>query len=172
MVFTSRLIQPGGGTAAAALSPSPVAAARGAVCVEVLEGRVLLATGGLTIEIKRGPNLIRNAAASAAFRKGADFLQSLFSDPIKVVVDAEIQPMGASVIGQTTSVQFHFDRGEYNGIRSRLVSDASAAEKPLVSRLPTDSQLKLVLPKTTGSSSFTRGGLTATRANLLALGMP
>src|SRR5688500_15042520 len=154
MVFISRLIQPGGG--AGATSPPAGSAFGGPVCVEVLEGRVLLATGGLTIEIKRGPNLIRNAEASAAFRKGADFLQSLFADPIKVVVDAEIQPMGASVIGQTTSVQFHFVRGEYNGIRSRLVADASAAEKPLVSRLPTDSQLKVVLPKTTGSSSFTR----------------
>jgi hypothetical protein len=139
-------------------------------CVESLEDRVLMAAG-LTIEIKRGPNLAKNAAASAAFRKGADFLESLFSDPITVVVDAEIQPMGAQVIGQTTSVQFHYARNEYDGIRDLLVRDASGAEKQLVSRLPKDSQLKVVLPRSTGASSFTRGGLTATRANLLAVGM-
>src|SRR5688500_434389 len=108
---------PDGRDAAALQSSLFACSARTACLIERLEGRVLMAAGGLTIEIKRGPNLASTAAASAAFRKGADFLESLFSDRITVVVDAEIQPMGARVIGQTTSVQFHYDRGEYNGIR-------------------------------------------------------
>src|SRR5688500_6831310 len=125
-----------------------------ASCVETLEGRVFLSATGLTIELKQGPNLRSNPVAAAAFRKAADFLQSLFSFRVMAVVDVELATRVMSVIGQTTSVQFHYHRLEYNGIRDLIVRDASATERPLVGRLPTDSQLKLILPRTTGASSF------------------
>src|SRR4051794_4688484 len=58
---------------------------------------------GLKIVLEEGPNLRANPTAAAAFRKGADFIQSLFADPITLVVDAEIAPLGPGVIGQTES---------------------------------------------------------------------
>jgi regulation of enolase protein 1 (concanavalin A-like superfamily) len=128
-------------------------------------------SGGLKIVLAEGPNLRANPTAAAAFRKAADFIQSLFSDPITVVVDAEIAPLGTGVIGQSESSEFHFNKdSDYNAVRNLMVKDASPSES-IVSHLPTLSQLNLVLPKPDGGGAYTFSGLTATRAELLALGM-
>src|SRR3954447_20692649 len=132
----------------------------------------LAGSSGLKIVLKEGPNLRANPTAAAAFRAGADFIQSLFADPITVVVDAEIAPLGPGVIGQTESSEFHFMKdSDYNAVRNLMVKDASPTSESIVSRLPTLSQLNLVLPKADGGGAYTFSGLTATRAELLALGM-
>ncbi|HTK75148.1 MAG TPA: NF038122 family metalloprotease [Gemmataceae bacterium] len=130
-------------------------------------------SGGLKIVLEEGPNLRANPTAAAAFRKAADFIQSLFSDPVTLVVDAEIAPLGPGVIGQSESSEFHFNKdSDFNAVRNLMVKDASPTSESIVSHLPTLSQLNLVLPKPDGGGAYTFSGLTATRAELLALGMP
>src|SRR5689334_20648267 len=59
-----------------------------------------LNVGSFDIVLKKGPNLQANPAASAAFDQAATFLELIFSDPITVVIDAEIAHLGASILGQ------------------------------------------------------------------------
>ena len=128
------------------------------------------ASAGLKIVLKEGPHLKANPKAAAAFRQAADFVQSLYSDPVTIVIDAEVEPLGPGVIGQTTSSEFHFNASDYDSIRNLLVKDA-AANETIVSKLPTHAQLKTILPKADAGGAYSVGGLTATRAELLALGM-
>lgn len=129
------------------------------------------AGGGLQIVLKEGPRLRANAAAAAAFRTAADFIQSQFSDPITVVVDAEIDTLGAGVLGQTGSSEFHFQKdSDYDSVRDLMVKDAGGGEG-IVGQLPTLSQFNVTLPRVGSGGAFKFAGLTATRANLLALGM-
>lgn len=129
-------------------------------------------SAGLHIVLKEGPKLKANPQAQAAFRRAAAFIESLFSDPVTIVVDAEVAPLAPGIIGQTASSQFHFAKSpDFDRVRALMVKDA-ASDESVVGRLPTLSQFKYQLPKdTTGAGAFSFAGLTATRANLLALGM-
>jgi hypothetical protein len=87
------------------------------------------ATGGLDIVLNKGPNLLSNPAASAAFDRAAAFFESIFHDPITVVIDAEIAPLGTNVLGQASSVRMG---DTFDTLRNYLVSDAGT---PRASRL-------------------------------------
>lgn len=126
--------------------------------------------GAFRILLEEGPNLRANSAASAAFARAASFIDSLFSDPITVVVDAEIAPLPAGIIGETSSVEYHFTANEYDAVRDLLIND-SVGNEDIVTALPTSDQFSAILP-TSAAHPFAIAGLAATRANLLALGMP
>lgn len=118
-----------------------------------------------TVVLKKGPNLSANAAASTAFDQAAAIVESLFDDPVTIVVDAEIAALEEGILGQSDLVEFSLD---YDDLRSRIVADADPATEAIVSRLPTRSQFNPTFP----DSSFSFSGLLRmTRANLLAIGV-
>jgi subtilisin-like proprotein convertase family protein len=123
------------------------------------------ATGGLDIVLNKGPNLLNNAAASAAFDRAAAFFESIFHDPITVVIDAEIAPLGSNVLGQASSIRMG---DTFDTLRNYLVSDADPGSEGFVSQLPDESGFFSTMP----DSSYSISGASATRANLLALGVP
>ncbi|HZL34266.1 MAG TPA: NF038122 family metalloprotease [Tepidisphaeraceae bacterium] len=125
---------------------------------------------GLHIILEEGPNLRANPAAQGDFVAAAQAIESIFDNPITVVVDAEIAPLPASIIGQTSSVEYHFGADQYNSIRDLLVN-ASTGSEDVVTALPTAQQFNAALPTDRGNP-FSVGGLTVARANLLALGVP
>jgi Bacterial Ig-like domain len=122
---------------------------------------------GLDIVLKRGPNLTANAQATAAFEQAAVFFETIFSDPVTVVVDAEIAPLGPGVIGSTGAVQFFSD---YATLRSD-VTNGRAANEAIAGSIPTDAQLAVLFPADAGNPFSIDGGI-ANRATLLALGVP
>ena len=139
------------------LSPIP--------CFEALEQRRLLSgsAGGFHILLEKGPDLAANTQASQAFDEAAAFLEAVFSDSISVVVDAELRALDPWIIGYTQSVQVNYG---YNALRALMVADAGADES-IAGALPTFQQLQYTVP-----NGFSVVGAQATRANLLALGVP
>jgi hypothetical protein len=84
----------------------------------------------LDIVLKQGPNLAANAEASAAFEQAAQFYESMFKDPVTVVIDAEIAPLGGNTLGLANSVLF--GQG-FDSLRNRMVADADPAGEAFVS---------------------------------------
>ena len=115
------------------------------------------------IVLNKGPNLRNNPAAAAAFEQAAAFFESIFFDRIAVVIDAEISPLGPGLLGQSTSVLFG---DTFDAIRNGLVDDADPLDEEIVAQLPTEATFLATLPH----EDFTLDGMSATRANLLALG--
>ncbi len=124
---------------------------------------------GFHILLEEGPRLRANPTAQAAFQQAVQFLESIFTDPITIVVDAEIAPLPANVIGQTSSVEYHVDSSQYDSVRNLLVN-AAVGNEGVVYGLPTSYQFTALIPQNR-ANPFSIGGLTATRANLLALGV-
>jgi subtilisin-like proprotein convertase family protein len=122
------------------------------------------ATGGLDIVLNKGPNLLANPAASAAFDRAAAFFEARFHDPITVVIDAEIDALGANTLGEATSVRMG---DTFDTVRDYIVRDADPDEA-FVSQLPDEASFYSTLP----DSSYSITGASANRANLLALGVP
>jgi hypothetical protein len=126
-----------------------------------------LNVGTFDIVLKKGPNLSANPAASAAFDQAALFLESIFSDPVTVVVDAEVAPLGPNILGQTSSVPFFIQN--YSTLRDAVVNDR-AADESIALALPTAAQFSATFPPTNGGSAYSVGGMSANRADWLALG--
>lgn len=120
---------------------------------------------GFSIVIVAGAGLSGNAAALAAFQRGAAQWVARISDPITVYIDADLANIGsASIIGQTSSVGL---TGGYDTIRNQMVADAAdEADDAIVASLPTAAQATFVIP--TGFSL--NGNLTSTKAALKAMG--
>jgi hypothetical protein len=117
------------------------------------------------IVISPGASLAANAEALGAFNRAATTIGSMFTDPILVTVNADLQVLGSpNVIGQTQSVLL---QGGYTTIRNAMVADAAnEADDAIVAALPTIAQFSATV--LTGSS-FT-GNMLGTKANLKALG--
>jgi hypothetical protein len=126
-----------------------------------------LNVGSFDILLKKGPNLSANSAASAAFDQAAAFLESIYSDPITIVVDAEVAALPPNVLGATSSVSFF---GTYDGTRNLIVGDR-APDESIAASLPTSAQFTPIFPPPGSGSAYTFSGITASRANLLALGV-
>jgi hypothetical protein len=123
------------------------------------------ATGSFHIELEKSPALLANTAMSQAFDRAAEFLESVFFDPITVIVDANTAPLGPSVLGSTGSTELSFD---YQQLRNLMVADADDDEG-IVSQLP--ATLPTVSLPPDPLSPFTLTGAKANRANLKALGV-
>jgi subtilisin-like proprotein convertase family protein len=114
------------------------------------------------IVLNPGPGLLADPAAAAAFEQAAQFLESRFSDPITVTIDADVRPLGGNTLGQASSVNF----GQpFDAIRDKIVADANPQDESFVSQLPTEGSFLSSMP-----GGFNLNGMSATRANLLALG--
>src|SRR4030095_8293168 len=95
-----------------------------------------LNVGSFDIVLKKGPNLTANAQASAAFDQAAAFIESIFSDPVTVVVDAEVASLAPRVRGSPSGVQFFTS---FDTIRNPMVTDR-AADESIAASLPTAAQ--------------------------------
>jgi len=123
------------------------------------------AAGGFNLVLNKGPTLSADPIAAAALEQAASFLESVFHDPITVVIDAEIAPLGSNVLGQANSIRMG---DTFDTVRNYLVSDANSTDEGFVSQLPDESGFFSTMP----DSSYSISGASATRANLLALGVP
>jgi hypothetical protein len=122
-------------------------------------------THNMTVQINAGANLQANAGALAAFNRAAATWSNLFSDPITVVIDANLASLGSGVIGQAGSTML---AGSYNTIRNAMVADAAldGASNAIVAALPTLAQITVSRPTGFGVS----GNIELTSANAKALG--
>ncbi len=123
--------------------------------------------GSFDVVINAGATLAGNAAALAAFNRAAEQWEAFVSDPITVNVSADLAPLGAGILGSTSSVQLF---ASYSTIRGAMVTDASdEADDAIVASLPATS----IFTMPAGFSQHTTSGvpnLQATKANLKALG--
>ncbi len=117
---------------------------------------------GLTIQLNAGPGLAANPQALATFQAAAAVWESRFSDPVTVVIDADLAALGAGILGSTGSRSFVTT---YTSIRNAMVGDA-AADEAIVSQLPSLAAFNVILP--TGFTFQT--DLLASKANFRALG--
>ena len=117
----------------------------------------------LEIVLMKGPNLLANSAASTALDEAVAILESLFIDPISIVIDVELQSMSAGVLANTSAVAFEIP---FDTIRDMMVADRAPADEDIVAGLPASSAFNAVVP----SGWDLTGNLEASRANLLALG--
>ena len=120
--------------------------------------------GALTVVINPGATLAANTDALAAFNRAGAQWGALINDPITVTISANFASLGANILGSTSSVSL---AASYTSIRNAMVADnLTGALNTLTSALPTAAQFSAFVP--TGSTIS--GNMTATKANLKALG--
>lgn len=121
--------------------------------------------GTFKIQINPSPALAANLPALAAFQRAAELWEARISDPITVVVDADIAPLGAGILGQAGSELLS---ASYTTIRNAMVNDAAneGVDDAIVGALPTAANYNVTLPAGFGLDGF----VFASKANLKALG--
>lgn len=143
-------------------------------------------SAGLTINLIENPDLAANAAASAAFRRAADRWEAVLADPVTINIRAGLEALTQSdgvtpntnVIGSASSEVLF---GSYATFRSAMVNDEAAEVgrvEPVVGHLPVSSPFFFVpvdVPYdpgdgSTGLANFNIPAISATKANLKALG--
>ncbi|MCB1098757.1 MAG: NF038122 family metalloprotease [Verrucomicrobiae bacterium] len=129
--------------------------------------------GTFDIVINAGTTLAANAPALAAFNRAAAQWEAFIADSITITIDADMGALGASTIGSTSSTAYVY---AYDTLRDALVADAvNEADDGIVASLPTSAQFSSTLDggiDVGGGNSVTwNGNLSATAANLKALGI-
>jgi len=114
------------------------------------------------IILNAGPTLQANGPALAAWNDAVDEWESIISDPVTVVIDADLAALGPGILGSTGSSQW---QAGYATIRNAIVADA-AGDESVATQLPTLAQFNVAVPP---GSTFP-DQLSATKANLRALG--
>ncbi len=120
------------------------------------------AATGLDIVLNVGPGLAAEPEALATFERAAEIWESKFSDPVTVVIDADLDDLPSGVLGSTGSRSFLLNYGD---VLVAMVVDSQANET-IVSDLPSLSQYSAIVPSGFGVDS----SLIGTKANLRALG--
>ncbi|WP_338286285.1 NF038122 family metalloprotease [Luteolibacter sp. LG18] len=120
------------------------------------------------IVIQPGSSLAGNSEAMAAFQRAANSWAAYISDPITVVIDADVRSFGTgqeNVIGGTSS---YLLVGGYSGLRDAMVADAAGdGNDSIVAALPTMSYNLNV--QSMSGVNFS-GNVLLTKANAKALG--
>jgi hypothetical protein len=121
--------------------------------------------GTFNIIINPDATLASNAPALAAFNRAAAQWEGFISDPINVNVDASLAPLGAGIIGSTSSVAL---QAGYNTIRNQLVADAALndADDGILNSLPTAVQFTATVP----AGRSLNGTIVSNKAALKAAG--
>ena len=120
--------------------------------------------GAFDVAINAGPTLAANAAALAAFNRAAGQWDAFIADPISVTIDADLAPLGATVLGAASAVTLI---GPYTLVRDAMVLDAAdEADDAVVGQLPTAANAAFFLP----TDFDLDGNLQLTKANAKALG--
>ena len=117
------------------------------------------------IILNPGAGLAASPGALAAFTRAANAWGALFTDPIEVHINADLQNMGSPVIlGSTSSV---FLAGSYSLIRDQMVADGLLEpDDAIVGSTPTDAEFNAIVPAGYGLN----GEMAGTKANLKAMG--
>ncbi|MCK4850453.1 MAG: NF038122 family metalloprotease [Phycisphaerae bacterium] len=119
--------------------------------------------GSFSTNINPGATLAGNAPALAAFNRAAQQWENWIADPITVNIDADMAPLGPGILGSASSVLLS---GTYTLIRDAVVADAAGeADDGIAAFIPTAAQFSAFVP-----SGFSLSGMSATKANLKALG--
>ncbi len=92
-------------------------------------------------------------------------VETLFDDPITIVLDAEIEPLGGSTLGQTVVQSFAFI---YDDVRSLMINDADSSVETIVASIPTFANAIWAKQDT---SFIVADAVRLSRANGLALGI-
>ncbi len=125
------------------------------------------ASSALAIDIVIVPSASLSAkpAALAAFNRAAAQWESVLSDPITVTINGDIAPIGFPTAQTGSAVILR----TYNNVRNLMVADATdeGSDDLIVASLPTYDAFAAILP----DGSSLNGGMTATKANLKALGV-
>ena len=138
---------------------------RMAALVFVWLGTLAGATRASSFDIVIQPDfaLAANADALAAVERAALAWESVFSDPITVVIDARFAALGTMVLGSADPATFDVT---YDTLRTLMVMDADADDTLVAS-------LQAVEPTVTLPAGFSLADKwTVTQANIKALGAP
>lgn len=119
------------------------------------------------INLNPGSGIASNAQALAAFNRAATQWEAILLDPVTLNININMAGLGTGILGSTSATTYSMG---YNTIRNAMtVQDSgSPAEAATLPYLPTASQLSVELPSGFGLGS----SMTATRANMRALGFP
>lgn len=125
-------------------------------------GQITSNLGGFNIVISPGAALSANLPALNAFNRAANDWAQFIADPVTVTINADLAPLGANILGQTSSVVLV---GSYSTLRNQMVADAAnEPDDGIVSSLP--ASMSFTLP--TGFA--VNGNVQVTKANAKALG--
>ena len=123
--------------------------------------------GSFQIIINAGAGLAANLPALAAFQRAAAQWESRIADPVTVNVNANLAPLGAGILGSTSSVNL---LGDYPTIRGAMIIDAAnEADDGIVASLP--ASMSFAMPA--GFAQDASGGsplIQLSKANAKALG--
>jgi hypothetical protein len=121
--------------------------------------------GLFSIVIVPGPTLSSNAPALAAFNRAAQDWQSRFTDPVTVTINADLAPLGPSIIGDTAAVTL---QGTYDEVRGAMVLDGAdePSNLPITAALPTSANYSVTIPP----GRTLNPQIALTKANAKALG--
>ena len=138
------------------------------------------ALNNVTINLNPGVGIAGNPTALNAFNNAAARWEALLLEPITLNLDVDMASLPPNVLGSTSSTTFFTG---YDNLRNMVAADASApgdaipghalpesdaaVEAPFLNQLPTAAQFVASRPAGVGNLV----GMSATRANLLALGV-
>jgi len=121
--------------------------------------------GTFDIAIVPGAALSSNGAALAAFNRAAQAWESRISDPITVLISANLASLGSNVLGSASSVLL---QGAYAAVRNPLVADAAdEADDGIVAFMPVG-----LFPATVPNGVTLSTDAFINKANAKALGIP
>jgi hypothetical protein len=120
--------------------------------------------GTFNIVINPSPALAANTPALQAFERAAKMWERRITDPITVVIDADLALLGPGILGSAGSQLL---TANYNTIRGAMVVDAvDELDDAIVGSLPLAPNYTVTLPAGFGLN----GNVFASKANLKALG--
>lgn len=115
-----------------------------------------------SINLEAGSGLLANPDALNAWQNAVAKWESILQDAVTITIDGDLAPLGSGVLGSTSSRSFYT---AYATVRDAVVADRSADES-FIAQMPTAAEFDAEVPP--GMS--TSGNLSATKANLRALG--
>jgi hypothetical protein len=120
------------------------------------------------INLNAGAGIAGNAPALAAFNRAAQNWQNVLGDPVVLNINIDMASLGSGILGSTSAAGYYSDFNTIRDLVSGGADTGSAAEAATLAYLPTGAQFSAY-----GPSGFSlSGNMAATRANLLALGVP
>jgi hypothetical protein len=120
------------------------------------------------INLNAGASIAGNAPALAAFNRAAQNWQNVLGDPVVLNINIDMASLGSGILGSTSAAGYYSDFNTIRDLVSEGADTGSAAETATLAYLPTSAQFYAY-----GPSGFSlSGNMAATRANLLALGVP
>jgi hypothetical protein len=124
--------------------------------------------GAFNIQIVPGAGLSGNAPALAAFQRAANQWKAWITDPVTVVINADLAILGPGILGSTSTVNL---QGSYPLISGRMMTDADdESDDAIVASLPASPIFDLPPGFTLRGATVPSQAIVLTKANARALG--